>query len=165
LSPTAAAGILKRAGKRGRPLPPHLRISLEVQAAKLPPKEAEPEPEPEPDEMTLFALPEASAPSPPTPTLPDPSEPSEGPEDTSRISTQPEPTSSIPFTKMHAANHANDHETWREAEVARCLAGGELAHTSGATGAAVAEPTAGVRRLTPTECERLQGFPDGWTIP
>jgi DNA (cytosine-5)-methyltransferase 1 len=25
------------------------------------------------------------------------------------------------------------------------------------------EPTAVVRRLTPTECERLQGFPDGWT--
>lgn len=23
----------------------------------------------------------------------------------------------------------------------------------------------GIRRLTPTECERLQGFPDGWTIP
>lgn len=23
----------------------------------------------------------------------------------------------------------------------------------------------GVRRLTPTECERLQGFPDGWTEP
>ena len=23
--------------------------------------------------------------------------------------------------------------------------------------------TAKVRRLTPTECERLQGFPDGWT--
>lgn len=22
-----------------------------------------------------------------------------------------------------------------------------------------------VRRLAPTECERLQGFPDGWTIP
>jgi len=29
----------------------------------------------------------------------------------------------------------------------------------------IAEPTppAVVRRLTPTECERLQGFPDGWT--
>jgi site-specific DNA-cytosine methylase len=26
-------------------------------------------------------------------------------------------------------------------------------------------PTIRVRRLTPTECERLQGFPDGWTIP
>lgn len=24
-------------------------------------------------------------------------------------------------------------------------------------------PAVGVRRLTPTECERLQGFPDGWT--
>jgi DNA (cytosine-5)-methyltransferase 1 len=23
--------------------------------------------------------------------------------------------------------------------------------------------TQGVRRLTPLECERLQGFPDGWT--
>jgi DNA (cytosine-5)-methyltransferase 1 len=26
----------------------------------------------------------------------------------------------------------------------------------------IADPMA-VRRLTPTECERLQGFPDGWT--
>jgi site-specific DNA-cytosine methylase len=25
------------------------------------------------------------------------------------------------------------------------------------------KPMIGVRRLTPTECERLQGFPDGWT--
>lgn len=24
-------------------------------------------------------------------------------------------------------------------------------------------PFVGIRRLTPTECERLQGFPDGWT--
>ena len=28
---------------------------------------------------------------------------------------------------------------------------------------AVVNATAVVRRLTPTECERLQGFPDGWT--
>jgi site-specific DNA-cytosine methylase len=26
-----------------------------------------------------------------------------------------------------------------------------------------AAPPSVVRRLTPTECERLQGFPDGWT--
>lgn len=26
-------------------------------------------------------------------------------------------------------------------------------------------PSVRVRRLTPTECERLQGFPDGWTVP
>lgn len=32
------------------------------------------------------------------------------------------------------------------------------------TRATVIQATAtGVRRLTPTECERLQGFPDGWT--
>jgi len=28
---------------------------------------------------------------------------------------------------------------------------------------AVAEPHTIVRRLTPIECERLQGFPDNWT--
>jgi len=28
---------------------------------------------------------------------------------------------------------------------------------------AVLQPSMAVRRLTPTECERLQGFPDGWT--
>jgi len=27
----------------------------------------------------------------------------------------------------------------------------------------IAEPPTTVRRLTPTECERLQGFPDGWS--
>jgi DNA (cytosine-5)-methyltransferase 1 len=27
------------------------------------------------------------------------------------------------------------------------------------------KPDNAVRRLTPTECERLQGFPDNWTVP
>lgn len=27
----------------------------------------------------------------------------------------------------------------------------------------VGQMMVGIRRLTPTECERLQGFPDGWT--
>ena len=27
----------------------------------------------------------------------------------------------------------------------------------------ILQPTMAIRRLTPTECERLQGFPDGWT--
>lgn len=35
--------------------------------------------------------------------------------------------------------------------------------TGGGQPHAVAEHQ-GVRRLTPTECERLQGFPDGWTL-
>jgi DNA (cytosine-5)-methyltransferase 1 len=38
----------------------------------------------------------------------------------------------------------------------------DVAHTlDGANGQAIAG--AAVRRLTPVECERLQGFPDGWT--
>jgi len=36
-----------------------------------------------------------------------------------------------------------------------------LSHKMGTGGNNV--PLIGVRRLTPTECERLQGFPDGWT--
>lgn len=31
------------------------------------------------------------------------------------------------------------------------------------SGMLVTTPQAGVRRLTPVECERLQGFPDNWT--
>jgi site-specific DNA-cytosine methylase len=77
---------------------------------------------------------------------------------------QPEDSSSSPktFVKAHAANTSSDHEIWEERPVARTLAGGELAMQSGASGA-LATQARGVRRLTPTECERLQSFPDGWT--
>lgn len=34
---------------------------------------------------------------------------------------------------------------------------------AGDEGRLIANASAAVRRLTPTECERLQGFPDGWT--
>lgn len=34
---------------------------------------------------------------------------------------------------------------------------------SGEDGRGDSAPLVGVRRLTPVECERLQGFPDGWT--
>ena len=40
------------------------------------------------------------------------------------------------------------------------LAPGTGTGTGGTVGIA---SDVGVRRLTPTECERLQGFPDGWT--
>ena len=36
-------------------------------------------------------------------------------------------------------------------------------NTGGSFATALIGETATVRRLTPTECERLQGFPDGWT--
>lgn len=39
----------------------------------------------------------------------------------------------------------------------------ETALTVGTTDLTAIQQALGVRRLTPTECERLQGFPDGWT--
>lgn len=49
--------------------------------------------------------------------------------------------------------------------------GGNAAHTelapavrTGAGGGATFVAAAAVRRLTPVECERLQGFPDDWTL-
>lgn len=38
-----------------------------------------------------------------------------------------------------------------------------LSPSGGGHPSEVMTPTLDVRRLTPTECERLQGFPDGWT--
>lgn len=93
------------------------------------------------------------------------------------------------FAKLHGANHAEDHETWAEADTARTLNAMGQAGTNGALvansipdvaktlmsrpeqGACTTDveatylpQAAGVRRLTPTETERLQSFPDGWTI-
>jgi len=38
-----------------------------------------------------------------------------------------------------------------------------LNHEGARDGKAIVTSPSTVRRLTPTECERLQGFPDGWT--
>lgn len=43
------------------------------------------------------------------------------------------------------------------------LIGDDLAFTVAATQDQTLVDGYVVRRLTPTECERLQGFPDGWT--
>lgn len=48
------------------------------------------------------------------------------------------------------------------AEVARCLLTTGMKSGDWETGSQVAA-SIGVRRLTATECERLQGFPDGYT--
>lgn len=61
--------------------------------------------------------------------------------------------------KKHGANHAVDYESWAEGTVARCL--NTMRH---ATELVVSRQTLEVRRLTPREHERLQGFPDGWTL-
>ena len=70
------------------------------------------------------------------------------------------------FVKARRAQSLNDYETWNEGGVVPTL---NLGDNTGDTRATVlilmesGEPVTTVRRLTPTECERLQGFPDGWT--
>jgi site-specific DNA-cytosine methylase len=63
------------------------------------------------------------------------------------------------FVKAKRAQTVDDNETW--------VAGGVVptlnAFDNGDSRATVLIFNPTVRRLTPTECERLQGFPDGWT--
>jgi site-specific DNA-cytosine methylase len=66
----------------------------------------------------------------------------------------------VPFTKSRRAQSATDNETWVQGQVAptvNCFDQGDTRTT-----VCVALPVA-VRRLTPRECERLQGFPDDYT--
>ena len=87
----------------------------------------------------------------------------------------------IPFRKSKRAQSTTDDESWVKAEASNTLNNFVLGDTR--TTHAVVEPisiqgtiigrseTAGptvmqamaVRRLTPVECERLQGFPDNWS--
>jgi len=50
-------------------------------------------------------------------------------------------------------------------EVAFCLAATSGRHTGTDWSRSYISYHNEVRRLTPTECERLQGFPEGWTLP
>jgi len=61
-------------------------------------------------------------------------------------------------TPIIAFGHTNGLDVQASESVTPTLRAG---HDVG--GGSVASAAA-VRRLTPTECERLQGFPDGWTV-
>jgi DNA (cytosine-5)-methyltransferase 1 len=50
-------------------------------------------------------------------------------------------------------------------EIAYCLAATSGRHTGTDWSRSYVSYENQVRRLTPTECERLQGFPEGWTLP
>lgn len=52
---------------------------------------------------------------------------------------------------------------WNAAQITSKLNTGGVFMKSTSTLNGDSRAMAGVRRLTPTECERLQGFPDGWT--
>lgn len=63
-----------------------------------------------------------------------------------RTDTETLPVQAMPVGKELLAQHGSGDRGGRHVEA------GDVAGTA-----------SGVRRLTPTECERLQGFPDGWT--
>jgi hypothetical protein len=75
------------------------------------------------------------------------------------------------YTKTHGATSTEDHELWDTAEESRTLNGmgysvDVVVEDDEPTAAPAPKPRAGaaVRRLTPRECERLQGLPDDWTL-
>ena len=62
------------------------------------------------------------------------------------------------LVKSRRAQSQSDFEAWAPSEVAPALNGFDNTSDQRATILA-----SGVRRFTPRECERLQGFPDDWT--
>lgn len=143
LSPRAAAGIIRRAEKRGRSLPRELDRAL-TELARL--NHSAPGSE-TPGQTSPMRKPGGS--SPPQPSAQN----TENPQD--KTSGNPEPSSPMAVSE-------NQRAEVRETPYARQL-------TTGGGKPGQGYPTIRdgqtVRRLTPTECERLQGFPDGWTIP
>lgn len=67
----------------------------------------------------------------------------------------------LAYTKAKRAQSPTDDESWVEGEVSPTLNGFDVGDTRATT--VVAATGSMIRRLTPIECERLQGFPDGWT--
>ena len=67
-----------------------------------------------------------------------------------------------PFTKSKRAQSNTDDETWVQGQVNPTLSLFDQGDTRATTVAVSNAMT--VRRLTPRECERLQGFPDDWTL-
>lgn len=65
------------------------------------------------------------------------------------------------FPKIIRPATAEHPDVWAPRDVAATLSPFDLGSDSRAVELVATETT--VRRLTPLECERLQGFPDGWT--
>ena len=72
------------------------------------------------------------------------------------------PAGSEPLVQGYKKNLAEkDEEQWMETDVSRNISVFDNNHEARVT--VLAESNSVVRRLTPLECERLQGFPDNWT--
>ena len=72
------------------------------------------------------------------------------------------PTGSEPLVQGYKKNLAEkDEEQWMKTDISRNISSYDNNHEARVT--VLAESNSVVRRLTPLECERLQGFPDDWT--
>lgn len=169
LSPKAAAGILRRAERRGKALPPRLEQALTMLAGR--------------DTTTKAMLSEQSTEplgitGSPTPHSQQPQgitspRPLKLRTDTTDEAAQEEtePTTSL-------ATFSESEDGIREQEILLTTpqlwlfdppkqeaTAGESFKTERPILLTEQGETLSVRRLTPTECERLQGMPDGWTVP
>lgn len=149
LSPKAAAGIIRRAEKRGRSLPQELARAL-TELARLN------------HSVPGSETPEQTCPTP----KPDGLSPEKNPLPTQPLALNTEnqqvKTSGSPEPSSPMAVSENQRAEVRETPYARQLTTGGGKPRQGYP---MMRDGKKVRRLTPTECERLQGFPDGWTIP
>ena len=67
------------------------------------------------------------------------------------------------FAKSRRAQSDTDFETWNESGIANTLNLFDQGDVRSTNVVVQCKPRYIVRRLTPLECERLQGYPDGWT--
>jgi DNA (cytosine-5)-methyltransferase 1 len=63
------------------------------------------------------------------------------------------------------SNGSNSRVGARQTEIASALLAAGAKAGAGTTEETVVLLLDGIRRLTPTECERIQGLPDSWTVP
>lgn len=68
----------------------------------------------------------------------------------------------VAYVKTHKPMSNEDAEGWSPQDHSPTITYWPRDRSDAGTDVAVVQ-TMSVRRLTPTECERLQGFPDGWT--
>ena len=69
----------------------------------------------------------------------------------------------VAFVKATNPHSKDESPRWEQADVSSCINGWDERHNPPKHVVSTTYGTMSVRRLTPTECERLQGFPDGWT--
>lgn len=178
LSPRAAAGILRRAEKRGRALPTPLHQALTDLASLHPDDDSTTTRTSSPSRST-GSQGEPTTTAPKRTTLWPRSEPEVAGSASARRkrlapTSSPQPSSQPsaqamgdgqerPPTRLRSERSSLDTPRAPTATPQTPSSPEQAAPTCGPE--ATPAPRSSVRRLTPTECERLQGFPDGWTIP